>query len=170
LHGQWSSPAYGEVNGRARSTSPAATAGSTRSNPETGELIWKFDLNPKDSVWELGGRGTRNNIIGTPVFHQNRVYLGVGQDPEHGIGPGHFYAIDATKTGDVTATGAVWHFQDISRTISTAAVHEDFVFIADLNGFVYCLDKELRRPSLEIRHAGRHLGLSDGDRRQGLHR
>jgi hypothetical protein len=40
---------------------------------ETGEHLWKFDLNPKDSKWELGGRGTRNYIIATPVFYQNSV-------------------------------------------------------------------------------------------------
>ena len=49
--------------------------------PDTGELIWKFDCNPKDSVWELGGRGTRNNLVSTPVFHDGVVYIGVGQDP-----------------------------------------------------------------------------------------
>ena len=55
-------------------------------SPATGKLIWKFDMNPKDSKWILGGRGTRNNVISTPVIHENIVYLGVGQDPEHGEG------------------------------------------------------------------------------------
>ena len=40
--------------------------------PETGKLLWKFDCNPKDSVWELGGMGTRNNIISTPVIHNDK--------------------------------------------------------------------------------------------------
>jgi outer membrane protein assembly factor BamB len=141
LHGQWSSPAYGVVDGQGQVYFPGGDGWLYALHPETGDLIWKFDLNPKDSVWELGGRGTRNNIIGTPVFHENRVYLAVGQDPEHGIGPGHFYAIDATQTGDVTESGKIWHFQDLSRSISTAAVHEDLVFISDLNGFLYCLDR-----------------------------
>jgi len=35
----------------------------------------------------------------------NVVYLASGQDPEHGDGPGHLYAIDATKRGDITQTG-----------------------------------------------------------------
>mgnify|MGYP003347977864 CR=1 FL=1 len=34
------------------------------------ELLWKADLNPKDSVLILGGRGTRNDIIGTPVVYE----------------------------------------------------------------------------------------------------
>lgn len=142
LHGQWSSPAYGEVNGQPQVYFPGGDGWLYALDPATGQEIWKFDLNPKDSVWELGGRGTRNNIIATPVFHENRVYLGVGQDPEHGIGPGHFYAIDATKTGDVTETAKIWQFTDISRTMSTAAVHDGLVYVADLNGFLYCLDKD----------------------------
>ena len=29
----------------------------------------------------------------------------MGQDPDHGEGDGHLYAIDATKSGDITNTG-----------------------------------------------------------------
>ena len=36
---------------------------------------------------------------------RQRVYIANGQDPEHGEGVGHFYAIDATKRGDITTTG-----------------------------------------------------------------
>ena len=53
---------------------------------------------------------------------KNRVYIANGQDPEHGEGVGHFYAIDATKRGDITKTGRVWHFDKIRRSISTAAI------------------------------------------------
>lgn len=70
----------------------------------TGTPLWKFDLNPKDAKWILDGRGTRNNIIATPVFVDESVVLGVGQDPDHGDGVGHLYRIDATKTGDVSPT------------------------------------------------------------------
>lgn len=142
LHGQWSSPSYGVVNGQPQVYFAGGNGWLHALNPENGELIWKFDLNPKDAVYILGGRGTRNYIIATPVFHNNRVYLAVGQDPEHGLGPGHFYAIDATKTGDVTESGQVWHFGDLTRTLSSAAVSGDKVYISDLNGFLYCLDLE----------------------------
>ena len=53
-------------------------------------------------MWELGGRGTRNNIIATPVIYQDSVYVAVGQDPEHGEGVGHLWCIDPTKRGDVS--------------------------------------------------------------------
>ena len=142
LHGQWSNPAYGVINGKPQVIFPGGDGWVYSLEPETGELIWKFDCNPKDSVWELGGRGTRNNIISTPVIWKDRVYISVGQDPEHGEGVGHLWAIDATGEGDITETGAVWHRgdEDFHRTMSTVAIEDDLLYIADLSGFVYCLD------------------------------
>jgi outer membrane protein assembly factor BamB len=144
LHGTWSNPAYGVVDGTPQVVFPGGDGWLYSFEPKTGNLFWKFDLNPKDSVWELGGSGTRNNVISTPVFYKNRFYVGVGQDPEHGEAPGHFYAIDATKEGDVTGEAQVFHVggEEFNRTISTAAIHDGLVFISDLSGFLYCLDAE----------------------------
>lgn len=110
--------------------------------PETGKLIWKFDGNPPDAVYELGGSGTKNDFIATPVIYDNKVYIGLGQDPEHGEGISHFYAIDATQNGDVTKTAVVWHrgYKDFNRTMSTAAIADGLLYVADLSGFVYCFD------------------------------
>jgi outer membrane protein assembly factor BamB len=142
LHGQWSNPAYGVIKGRAQIVFPGGDGWIYSLDPKTGELIWKFDTNPKDSVWELGGAGTRNNLISTPVIWGDRVYIGVGQDPEHGEGGGNLWAIDATGSGDVTSTAGIWHRggEDFHRTISTAAIKDDLLYIADLSGFLYCLD------------------------------
>ena len=142
LHGQWSNPAYGVIHGRPQVIFPGGDGWVYSLEPETGKLIWKFDCNPKDSVWELGGRGTRNNIISTPVIWEDKVYISVGQDPEHGEGVGHLWVIDATGEGDITETGAVWHRgdEDFHRTMSTVAIEDDLLYIADLSGFVYCLD------------------------------
>ena len=142
LHGQWSNPAYGEINGAGQVIFPGGDGWVYALDPQSGDLIWKFDLNPKDSEWELGGRGSRNNIISTPVFYDNKVYLAVGQDPEHGEGVGHLWAIDASQKGDITKTGAVWHFggKNFNRTMSTVAIQDGLLYTADLSGFVYCLD------------------------------
>ncbi len=144
LHGTWSNAAYGDVNGVGQVAFPGGDGWLYVYAPLTGKLLWKFDMNPKDSVWELGGAGTRNNVISTPVFYKNRFYVGVGQDPEHGEGEGHFYALDATQEGDVTDTAAVFHVggDAFNRTISTAAIHDGVVYITDLSGFLYALDAE----------------------------
>ena len=144
LHGQWANPAYAVIEGKPQVIFPGGDGVVYALEPETGELIWKFDCNPKESVWELGGRGTRNSIIATPVVYNDRVFIAVGQDPEHGEGVGHLWAIDATQTGDVTESAGVWHFgnKDYNRTMSTVAIQNGLLFTADLSGFVYCLDAE----------------------------
>jgi len=142
FHGTWSNAAFGTAGGRDQIIFPGGDGWVYSFEPKTGELIWKFDANPKGAKYELGGAGTANEIIATPVFLDGKVYVGVGQDPEHGEAPGHFYAIDASKTGDVTDTAKVCHFggDDFNRTISTAAIHDGLLYVSDLSGFLYCLD------------------------------
>jgi len=144
LHGTWSNPSYGVVNGKPQIVFPGGDGWLYTFEPKTGKLIWKFDCNPKNSVWELGGMGTRNNIISTPVFYDNKVYVGVGQDPEHGEAPGHLWVIDATMKGDITDKAVVWHRggKNFNRTMSTVAIHDGLLFVSDLSGFLYCLDAQ----------------------------
>lgn len=142
LHGQWGSPALGVVDGKPQVVFGGGDGVAYAFEPQTGEPLWTFDLNPKDAKYILGGRGTRNEIIATPVIHQNRVVVCVGQDPEHGEGIGHLYCIDATKRGDITASGRVWHLgnRDFNRSMSTVAIRDGLVYAADLSGFLYCID------------------------------
>jgi len=102
----------------------------------SGKKLWEFDLNPKETVWPK----TRNEVISTPIIKDGIVYICNGQDPEHGEGPGHLYAIDGTKRGDITKTGLIWHFDKIRRSISTGALHEGLLYYADFSGFLHCLD------------------------------
>ncbi len=108
--------------------------------PKTGKELWSFQCNPADSVWELGGMGTRNNIIATPVIYDNKVFIAVGQDPEHGEGPGHLYAIDGTKRGDITESGLLWHNDEIMRSMSTVAIHNGVLYTCDLTGIFRAID------------------------------
>jgi outer membrane protein assembly factor BamB len=138
LHGQWSSAAVGELGGVVQVVIGQGDGWVRGFVAETGEKLWEFDMNPKDSVWPKN----RNEVISTPVLYQDRVYIGNGQDPEHGEGVGHFYAIDPTKRGDITESGLVWHFDKIRRTISTAAILDNIVYIPDFSGFLHALDAD----------------------------
>jgi outer membrane protein assembly factor BamB len=169
-HGQWSNPAYGVVNGKPQVVFPAGDGWIYSFEPDTGKLIWKFDCNPKDARYELGKKGTRNDFIATPVIYKDRVYIGVGQDPEHEYGVGHLWCIDMTKEGDVSPELVVnanvwppktkpnpnsalkWHFggpADVKkakrnyyfgRTMSTCAIHDGLVYAGELDGHIHCLD------------------------------
>ena len=136
LHGQWSTPTVGSIGGVVQVVSAQGDGWVRGYEAATGTKLWEFDTNPKDSVWPK----TRNEVIGTPVIYQDRVYIGNGQDPEHGEGIGHFYCIDATKRGDITESGEVWHFENIRRTISTASIADGLLYIPDFSGFLHCLD------------------------------
>jgi outer membrane protein assembly factor BamB len=112
LHGQWSSPTIASLGGVPQVIFAGGDGWCYSFKADAGtngkpELLWKFDANPKDTEWILGGAGTRNNIIGTPVIYDGYVYLAVGQDPEHGEGDGHLWCIDPNKRGDVSPQLAV---------------------------------------------------------------
>ncbi len=108
LHGQWSSPTYGMIAGSPQVIFGGGDGWVYSFDPvgENGKskLLWKFDANPKDSIYLLSGRATRNHIIGTPVIYNEKVYVAVGEDPEHGEGNGHLWCIDPTRRGDVSPT------------------------------------------------------------------
>ncbi len=86
-----------------------------------------------------------SQIIATPVFHDDRVYIPIGQDPAHGYGAGMLHCIDATGTGDITKSGRIWTYNKIGRTICTVSVAGGLVYAADLEGRLYCLDAETGR-------------------------
>jgi outer membrane protein assembly factor BamB len=148
LHGQWSNPSYAVIKGRPQVIFPGGNGWLYSFDPKTGKELWKFDCNPKDAVWRIGGAGTRNNIIASPVIWDDKVYVAVGQDPEHGEGIGHLWAVDATMDGDVTGKGLVWHRgnEDFHRSLSTVAIADGILYAADLSGHLHALDAKTGQP------------------------
>ncbi len=136
LHGQWSSPSVGMLGGVLQVVSAQGDGWVRGYEAKTGKMLWQFDTNPKESVWPK----TRNEVISTPILYDNVVYLANGQDPEHGEGIGHLYAIDPTKRGDITKDGLIWHYGEIRRSISTGALADGILYYADFSGFLHALD------------------------------
>jgi outer membrane protein assembly factor BamB len=183
MHGQWASPAYASVP-VPQVIFPGGDGWLRAFDPPTGKLLWKFDCNPKDAVWQLGGTGTKSDFIAAPVVYDGRVYIGTGQDPEHYTGISYFWCIDlakaiergaASKLRDVSPelvekvekqpdgtrkvftkanpTSALswkyggeenrkWAERDFKfgRTLSTACVVDDIVYVPELAGYLHCLD------------------------------
>ncbi|NLF72874.1 MAG: PQQ-binding-like beta-propeller repeat protein [Candidatus Anammoximicrobium sp.] len=100
------------------------------------------------AVGKYGNKADRADFVGpseviaTPVVQQGRVYVAIGRDPAHGRGRGALHCIDPTKTGDITKTGKVWTYQGIQRSICTASVSDGLVYVADIAGWVHCLDAD----------------------------
>ncbi len=132
LHGQWSSPTCAVIDGVPQVLFGGGDAWlySYKIGAEK-ELLWQFDANPKMALLELGGRGTRNDIISTPIVYDGLVYFATGQDPEHGEGIGIFWCIDPTKRGDISEELAV------KRDDPTKAIpHKRVQAVVESNGEV----------------------------------
>jgi outer membrane protein assembly factor BamB len=161
--GQWSNPAYAVVNGKPQVIFGGGDGWLRAFEPETGKPIWKFDCNPKAA--DAKTKGSPNYIVATPVVWDNKVYVGVGQEPSLGSGMGHFWCVDITKTGDLSPvndnfdpkaeinknSGLVWHYGGpaqgqsdrdyvFGRTLSTCAIQDGLLYISELAGYLHCLD------------------------------
>lgn len=152
LHGQWCSPSTGRVNGRDLvffgGGDGVCYAFDAKPVPEDGvamlKTVWSFDCNPPErrKVAYPQPEGP-SEINATPVFWKNRIYTAVGQDPEHGEGVGNLVCIEATGNGDITASGKIWSYDKIHRSISTVSITpEGLLFVADFSGYLHCFDAE----------------------------
>ena len=166
LHGQWSTPSVGKIGGVDQVVSAQGDGWVRGYEALTGKKLWEFDTNPKDSVWPK----TRNEVIGTPVIYEDKVYIANGQDPEHGEGVGHLYAIDATKRGDITKTGRSGTTTRSAARSRRPSIADGLLYIPDFSGFLHCLDAKTGQELLDARRLRRGLGLDAGGRRQGLPR
>ena len=96
LHGQWASVAIVEVNGRPLVIAPLGDAWVYAFDAKTGEIVWKFDTNPKDAVYPADPQRNHRHALHRRTDY---MYIANGQDPEHGEGYGHMYCVDITKDG-----------------------------------------------------------------------
>ena len=161
-HGQWSSPALAIVHGAPLIVYGggdgwcyafgARPVGGKAGRPGVLPLVWRFDCNPRelrcpDGVpirYKTRGKGP-SEIIATPVVYRGKVYVAVGQDPEHGPGRGCLSCIDASQRGNISKTGKVWSYLGLGRSTSTVAIHDGRLYAVDLSGSLHCLDAETGR-------------------------
>lgn len=73
-----------------------------------GDSRWGGTMNEND-----GNYAGMSEIIGTPVFYRNRIYVAVGRDTAMGRGRGALQCIDASQTGDITRKGKIWTYQGL---------------------------------------------------------
>jgi HEAT repeat protein/outer membrane protein assembly factor BamB len=105
LHAQWASASYGVFGGQPQVLFPGGDGWLYSFDPAGdgqghSKMLWKFDCNPKDSIYVRGGPATRNPIIAFACIYDDLVYLTVGDDPEHGEGEGRLWCIDPGRKMD----------------------------------------------------------------------
>ena len=152
LHAAWSSLTYGKVEGE-EILVWGGTDGfcygyptETKADEDGYELFipkWKVDCNEPHYRIDKSGKKVPyatppgpSELIGTPVLYDDKIYVAIGQDPEHGDGVGRLSCIDV-KSGKV-----LWKYTEAGRTISTVSVMDDLVYLAEYAGIIHCLDAQ----------------------------
>jgi len=154
LHGNWSSPAYGEVNGKGLVFFGGgdgfvyafhAVEDATQGEVQPLKLAWRADANPPHfrvrngekllySSWANRQTTGPSEPIGTPVFHDGKVFVAIGQSPVHGLGEGCLTCFDA-------ATGAViWRSEKLNRSLATAAIADGILYLPDQANTLHAFD------------------------------
>jgi outer membrane protein assembly factor BamB len=156
---QHGSPLVIESSGRAQVVMGQGDGWLRAFDAETGELLWKFDINFKSTVNRDFVTGKRNDLVAIPVFHEGRVYFATGRQFELCGGPGRLCCVDPTKRGDISSelddgtgrgrrnpnSGLVWEYlgdgdDRMHGTLSSMAVHNGILIAPDFSGIVHCLD------------------------------
>lgn len=159
FHGQWSAPSAGKVGGRQLIFYGGGDGFCYAFDPRPQAredywilpLAWEVDCNPFVYRFKFKGEALSpirypaadgpSEIIGTPAFWNERVYVAIGQDPEHGEGLGNLVCIDAAKAGPSSRGRILWNNSEVQRSMSTPAITPDgLLFITDFSGYLYCID------------------------------
>lgn len=124
--------------------------------PPAGEVaklkvVWQFDIDPaapKTDVHRFVSNRKEgpSDIYGMPVFANGRIYIAGGGDIWWGKNEAWLKCIDPTKTGNITGDGEIWSYALDKHVMSTAAVADGLVFIADAGRKVHCVDAATGQP------------------------
>ncbi len=109
--------------------------------------VWQFDFDPsapKTNVhkYVTNRRESPSNFYGMPVFYEHRLYVAGGGDIWWGKNEAWLKCIDPKKTGDITTNGLVWSYPLQKHVLSTPAVFDGLVFIADCGRTFHCVDAQ----------------------------
>ncbi len=161
FHSSWSSPAMGEVNGQKQVffagpdgiiyAFEALSQKASREHVQSFSKVWQFDCDPtapKKNIHEYLNNKVEgpSNSSGMPVFYKNRIYVTVGGDIWWGKKKAWLKCIDATKKGDITATGEIWSQALEQHSVSTPAISNGLVYVTDCGKNLHCLDVENGNP------------------------
>jgi outer membrane protein assembly factor BamB len=155
FHCTWSSPSMEMVAGRpliffAGGNGIVYAFEPIRTNPPPGQVfnlkkVWQFDFDPGAPKGDIhpylsNRREGPSNIYGMPVFYRDRIYVAGGGDIFWGKNQAWLKCIDATKRGDITKKGLIWSYPLERHVMSTVAISQDLLFIADCGRKFHCLD------------------------------
>jgi outer membrane protein assembly factor BamB len=153
FHNTWCSPSLAEVegspmiffgggNGILYAFDAAITSGPS---PQILRKVWQFDFDPgapKTNVHKFNSnrREGPSNFYGMPVFKDNDIYAAGGGDLWWGKNEAWLKCIDATKKQLDASKRLIWSYPLQKHVLSTPAIYNGMVFIADCGRKFHCVD------------------------------
>jgi outer membrane protein assembly factor BamB len=164
FHSTWSPPSMGVVNGRKliffgggdgvcyafEALAQDTPLPGDGDKPRTLKRVWKFDCDPtgpkQDVSQYLGNRKqSPSTIVGMPVFCAGKVFVASGGDLWWGKRESRMQCIDASGSGDVTASACKWTAELGRHCFATPAIHDGLVYIGDCGRNLHCIEAETGR-------------------------
>ena len=122
-------PIVGVINGQRLLIDGNADGNVYALRARTGEKVWEFHL-------------SKRGINVSPVLVGDTVYIAHSEENLDDVAMGRLVAIDATGTGDVTATHERWRLTGLGFGFSSPLVHDGRVYIIDNSANLYAVDAD----------------------------
>jgi outer membrane protein assembly factor BamB len=162
FHNTWSSPSlagvggtplifFGGGNGILYAFDASINGAPAGPRPQLLRKVWQFDFDPdapKTNVHKFNGnrREGPSNFYGMPVFNDNHIYAAGGGDLWWGKNEAWLKCIDASKRELDTSKRLIWSYPLQKHVLSTPAIYNGMVFIADCGRKFYCVDAQNGKP------------------------
>jgi outer membrane protein assembly factor BamB len=173
FHNTWAAPSLARVKGRplvffCGGNGIVYAFKPLRKSPPPGEVlplekVFQFDFDPtapKTDVhkYSTNRRESPSNLYGMPVFQQNRLYVAGGGDIWWGKNEAWLKCIDVTAltrpdghplpsvARGAGGEGLVWTYPLEKHVLSTVAVYDGLVFIADCGRTFHCVNAKTGQP------------------------
>lgn len=157
FHCTWSAPSMTKVNGKETvwfaggdgiiyGYDPIPHSTHISDHPLSLKRVWRYDFDPeapKENVhqYNQNRRTGPSNIFGMPVMDGDRMYVAGGGDLWWGKIGAWLKCLSPSRNGDADQSVVNWTFPLERHVMSTPAITDDLVFIADCGKNVFCVDK-----------------------------
>ncbi|MCH7812579.1 MAG: PQQ-binding-like beta-propeller repeat protein, partial [Planctomycetes bacterium] len=112
----YASPAVGVIGGKRMMVCPAADGYVYGLLARTGEIVWKYKL-------------SKRGLNVSAVIDGDRVYVGHSEENYTTTEMGAVVCLDASLTGDITDTGAIWRIDGLAVGYCSPALAGDRLYV-----------------------------------------
>lgn len=124
----YSAPVIAVIDGEAQFIIGSGDGAVWSLQPRTGKILWNYDV-------------TLRGVNATPLVVGNTVFCGHGEENmDDPTKMGAFFALDATKRGNITKTGELWKVKEQFISKGQPLVVGDIIYGTDESGTIFIDD------------------------------